>query len=56
VAVLLITLLALLGIILLPCFNKLIYADILSFLSSLAVGTLLSDAMLHILPEVIDFV
>jgi hypothetical protein len=52
VAVSIITLLALLGIILLPCFNKSIYMDVLSFLSSLAVSTLLSDAMLHIVPEV----
>ena len=52
IAISIITLLALLGIVLLPCFKKKIYEDILTFLSSLAISTLFCDAMLHILPDV----
>ena len=51
-AILFVTLLALLGIFLLPCFNKSFYEEIIMALTSLGVGTLVSDAMLHILPEV----
>ncbi|CAF0720855.1 unnamed protein product [Brachionus calyciflorus] len=53
IAIVIVSLLALIGIVLLPCFNKAIYEDILMALTSLAVGTLLSDAMLHIIPEVL---
>ena len=45
---------ALLGIFLLPCFNKSVYQDILLALTGLAVGTLFSDAILHLLPVVCD--
>ena len=52
------SLLALLGIIMLPCFKSMIYEEILNTLTALAVSTLLSDALLHILPDVkkINFV
>jgi hypothetical protein len=40
------------GIILLPCFKSAVYEEILNILSALAVSTLLSDALLHILPDV----
>ncbi len=43
---------ALLGIILFPCLKKSFHEKILKFLTALAAGTLFSDAMLHIVPEV----
>ncbi len=51
-AILFVSGLALLGIVLLPCFKKKFYEKVLRILTALAVGTLFSDAMLHILPEV----
>jgi hypothetical protein len=47
------SLLGLLGIILLPCFKSDVYEEILNILSALAVSTLLSDALLHIIPDVL---
>jgi hypothetical protein len=49
---LIISLLGLLGIFLLPCFNKAIYNQIIIALTALAIGTLFSDAALHLLPVV----
>jgi hypothetical protein len=53
IAILFVSGLALLGILILPCFKKQFYDKIIKILTALAVGTLFSDAMLHILPEVI---
>jgi hypothetical protein len=52
IAVFIVCLLGLLGIFLMPCFNKLIYQNILTGLTALAISTLFCDAMLHILPVV----
>jgi solute carrier family 39 (zinc transporter), member 12 len=52
IAIVIISLIALVGIFLLPCFGRSIYDKILVVLTALAAGTLFSDAMLHILPEV----
>lgn len=54
IAIVFISLLALLGIILLPCFKKSIYYTTLDVLNGLAVGTLFSDAAMHMLPDVLD--
>ena len=52
IAIFIISVLALLGIVLLPCFDKHYYQNILKALTALAASTLFSDAMLHILPDV----
>jgi hypothetical protein len=52
IAIVIISLIALVGIFLLPCFGRSIYDKILIVLTALAAGTLFSDAMLHIIPEV----
>jgi hypothetical protein len=43
----------LIGIFLFPCFKKNYYESILIALSALACSTLLSDAMLHIIPDIL---
>lgn len=48
-----VSLLALLGIVLIPFFKRRVYDDILMVLTALAIGTLFSDTMLHILPEIL---
>lgn len=53
-AIVFICLLALLGIILLPCLKKSFYFSVLDALNGLAVGTLLSDAFLHMMPDVLN--
>jgi hypothetical protein len=53
-AIVFICLLALLGIILLPCLKKSFYFSVLDALNGLAVGTLLSDAFLHMIPDVLN--
>ena len=54
-AIVIVSSLSLLGIFLLPCMNKNIYNKLLVILTGLAVSTLLSDAVLHILPDVCFF-
>lgn len=51
IAIAIISALSLLGVCLLPCIKKRIYEKILIVLTGLAIGTLVSDAVLHILPE-----
>lgn len=46
-----ITITAVILILILPCFDQKIYRELLSFLTSLGVGSLISDAILHIIPE-----
>jgi len=53
IAVVIVSLLALLGIFLIPFFKRRVYDDILMVLTALAIGTLFSDTMLHILPEIL---
>ena len=53
IAVVIVSLLALIGIILLPCFRRSLYDDILMMLTALAVSTLFCDVMFHILPEIL---
>lgn len=52
IAIFIVSILALLGFVLLPCFKKKIYEDILLSLTALAVSTLFCDAMFHLLPSV----
>jgi len=52
IAVVIVSLLALIGIILLPCFRRSLYDDILMMLTALAVSALFCDVMFHILPEI----
>ena len=52
IAIVIVSLIALVGVVLLPCFKKKIYDDLLMILTALAVGTLFCDAMLHLMPEV----
>lgn len=53
-SIIFITLLALLGIVIMPCFNKTFYDSLLRVLTGLAIGTLLSDALLHMIPEILQ--
>ena len=53
IAIVFISSLSLMGIILLPCFKKKIYYQILEALNALAASTLLSDALLHMIPDVL---
>ena len=48
-----VTLLALLGIILITCLKKKIFEEILSILTALAMGTLISDVVFHLIPEIL---
>ena len=52
IAIVIVSALALLGIVLLPCFDKHFYQSVLQTLTALAASTIFCDAMLHILPEV----
>lgn len=51
-AVVIISLISLVGVVLLPCFKKSFYESILIALSALACSTLLADTMLHLLPTI----
>ena len=49
-----VTLLSLLGIILITCLKKKIFEEVLSILTALAMGTLISDVALHLIPELLQ--
>jgi len=53
IAVVFISSLSLIGIFLMPCFKKKSYYQILEGLNALAASTLLSDALLHMIPDVL---
>ena len=44
---------SLIGVFLMPCFKKKIYFQVLEALNALAASTLLSDALLHMIPDVL---
>ncbi|KAK2177234.1 hypothetical protein NP493_612g02016 [Ridgeia piscesae] len=50
IAIVIISLASLVGVIFIPCLNGQLYKDFLALFIALAVGTLTSDAMLHLLP------
>jgi len=51
-AVVVISLLALLGALLIPCLHSEVIQYVLTVFVGLGVGTLLSDAILHLIPQV----
>ena len=53
IAVFVISVLSLLGVLLVPCINSVGYDDMMSAFIGLAVGSLASDALLHLVPQVI---
>ena len=52
-AIVFVSLLALLAVLVVPCLAKTTYEQIVLLLTALAVGTLLSSALLHLLPTVL---
>ena len=52
VAVTIISLVGLLGVAVVPVMQKVFYNHLLQFLVALAVGSLIGDALLHLLPHV----
>jgi len=51
-AVLVISLLALIGGLLFPCLNHDFVQDVLTLFIGLAIGTMAGDALLHLIPQV----
>ena len=54
-AVLIISLLAIIGLLLIPCINKDFIKYVLSLFVAMGVATMLADALLHLLPQVCFF-
>ena len=52
VAVLIVSLCSVVGAMVIPFMNTILYQKAVAFLISLAVGTLVGDALLHLLPHV----
>ena len=53
-SVIIISLAAGLGIVMVPCMSKSAYGYLLSFLVSLGVGTLTGDAVMHLIPHLLN--
>ena len=52
IAVVIICIASMVGILIVPCLAYSIYTNMLTLMIGLAIGTLISDATLHLIPEV----